>query len=163
MTGSAKRTLLGNESSVAGRQRVYETDDGIIVESTEQYELSRKSVLFEDVVLVTYHREIGWTYVLVISAIAFLFFGVAGISYASAAPLAVVATIAGIAAVVLIPVVLRIIMKVDVVSVFGRRSRAAVHFPFRKQRARELYGRICHLTRQAQKIPDEISQTQSVE
>lgn len=147
-----KRTLLGTESGIASRQRVYETEDGIIVEATDQYELTRKSVLFEDVMLVTYHREIGWAYVLVLSAIAFVFFAIAGTAYASGAPLAVTGTIAAIAAVVVIPIVVRLILKVDVVSIFGRRSRAAVHFSFRKQRARELYGRICSRTRQAQRV-----------
>lgn len=160
---TAKRTLIGTESGIGARQRVYETADGIIVESTDQYEVSRKSVLFEDVVLVTYHREIGWTYVLVLSTIEFVFLAIAGVSYASGAPLAVAGTIAAIALPILIAVFLRLIMKVDVVSVFGRRSRAAIHFPFRKQRARELYGRICHLTRQAQRMPEEIIQPQSAE
>lgn len=158
-----KRTLLGTESGIASRQRVFETDDGIIIESTDQYELSRKSVLFEDVVLVTYHREIGWTYVLVLGAIAFIFLAVAGTSYASGAPLPVAGTIAAIASPFLIAIAVRLVLKVDVISIFGRRSRAAIHFAFKKQRARELYGRICFQTRQAQRVPEEVIQTQSAE
>jgi hypothetical protein len=163
MTTAPKRTLLGTESGIATRQRVYETDDGIIVESTDQYELSRKSVLFEDVVLITYHREIGWTYVLVLSAVAFVFLAIAGSAYASGAPLKVAGIIAAIAAPILIAIAVRLVMKVDVVSVFGRRSRAAIHFSFRKQRARELYGRLCYRTRQAQRVPEDVIQTQSAE
>jgi hypothetical protein len=160
MTTAPKRTLLGTESGIATRQRVYETDDSIVVESTDQYELSRKSVLFEDVVLITYHREIGWLYVLVLAALTLAFSGIAATAYASGAPLKVTATIA---APILIALIIRLVMKVDVVSVFGRRSRAAIHFSFRKRRARELYGRLCYRTRQAQRVPEEIIQTQSAE
>jgi len=163
MSAPPKRTLLGTESGISTRQRVYETDDGIIVESTDQYELSRKSVLFEDVVLITYHREIGWTYVLVLSILAFAFLAVAATAYASGAPLKVAGTIAAIASPILIALIVRFVMKVDVVSIFGRRSRAAIHFTFRKAHARELYGRLCYRTRQAQKVPEEIIQTQSAE
>ncbi|HEX3109188.1 MAG TPA: hypothetical protein VHU41_08840 [Thermoanaerobaculia bacterium] len=163
MTAAPKRTLIGTESGIATRQRVYETDDGIIVESTDQYELSRKSVLFEDIVLVTYHREFGRVYMLVLSALALVFLGIAATAYASGAPLKVAGSIAAIAAPILIAIIVRLVMKVDVVSVFGRRSRAAIHFSFRKSRARELYGRLCYRTRQAQKVPEEIIQTQSAE
>jgi len=163
MSAAPKRTLLGTESGIASRQRVYETDDGIVVESTDQYELSRKSVLFEDVVLITYHREIGWLYVLVLAALTLAFSGIAATAYASGAPLKVTAIIAAIAAPILIALIIRLVMKVDVVSVFGRRSRAAIHFSFRKRRARELYGRLCYRTRQAQRVPEDVIQTESAE
>jgi hypothetical protein len=163
MTTAPKRTLLGSESGIATRQRVFETEDGIIIESTDQYELSRKSVLFEDVVLITYHREIGWTYVLVLTAIVSIFLAVAGISFGSGAPLSVAGTMAAFASPFVLAILVRLIMKVDVVSIFGRRSRARISFSFRKRRAREIYGRICHLTRQAQRVPEEIIQPQSAE
>ena len=37
----------------------------------------------------------------------------------------------------------RLVLKLDYVSVFGRRSKAAMRFSLRKRRAREVYGRIC--------------------
>ncbi|HEY2323852.1 MAG TPA: hypothetical protein VGJ82_13425 [Thermoanaerobaculia bacterium] len=163
MTAAPKRTLLGTESGIATRQRVYETEEGVIVESTDQYELSRKSVLFEDIVLVTYHREIGLTYMIVLTAIEFTFLAIAGISYANGAPLGAAAAIASIALPILIAIIIRAVMKVDVVSIFGRRSHAKIHYSFRKRRAREVYGRICHQARQAQRVPEEISQPQSAE
>jgi len=162
-----KRTLLGSESGISTRQRAFETDEGIIIESTDQYEVSRKSVLFEDVVLVTYHRQIGWAYVLVLTAIAVLILAVAGVflftAPATGAPVKVSAIIAAFAIPFLILIAVRLVMKVDVISIFGRRSRAQIHFSFRKRRARDIYGRICHRTRQAQRVPQEISQPQSVE
>jgi hypothetical protein len=159
MTVASKRTLLGTESGVATRQRMYETDDGIIVESTDQYELTRKSVLFEDIVLITYHREIGWLYVLLLTVLASAFLAIAAVSYASGAPLQAAAIIAAVSTPFVIAIAVRLVMKVDVVSIFGRRSHAAIHFSFRKQRARELYGRLCARTRQAQRVPEEVAAT----
>ena len=40
------RTLLGRNIGFGLRENVYETDDGIEVSATDQYELSRKRVLF---------------------------------------------------------------------------------------------------------------------
>ena len=156
MTTPAK-TLIGTDNGLASRGRVYETDDAIVAETTDQYELSRKSVLFEDVLLITYHREIGWTFVVVQSVIIFFVLLVAGVTYASNGPSQVVAIIAAFAAPSAVALTVRLIFKVDVISIFGRRSRAAIRFSFRKKRAREVYGRLCYRTRQKQRIPEEVT------
>jgi len=156
MTTPAK-TLIGTDNGLASRGRVYETDDAIVAETTDQYELSRKSVLFEDVLLITYHREIGWPFVVVQSVVIFFVLLVAGVTYAANGPSKVVAIIAAFAAPSLIALTVRLIFKVDVISIFGRRSRAAIRFSFRKKRAREVYGRLCYRTRQKQRIPEEVT------
>jgi hypothetical protein len=43
----------------------------------------------------------------------------------------------------LIACVVRLVLKLDFVSVFGRRSKAVMRFSLRKRRAREVCGRIC--------------------
>ena len=156
MTAPAK-TLVGTNKGLVTRERVFETDDAIVVESTDQYELSRKSVLFEDVLLITYHREIGWPFILVQSAVIFFVLMVAAITYTATGPLSVVAIMSAFAIPSIVAVTVRAIFKVDVISIFGRRSRAAIRFSFRKKRAREVYGRLCFLTRQKQRVPEEVT------
>jgi hypothetical protein len=149
------KTLIGRDNSLASTGRVYETDDAIVAETSDQYELSRKSVLFEDILLITFHREIGWMFVAVQSVIIVFALLVAGTTYAANGPFLSVAIIAAFSIPSIIALIVRLIFKVDVISIFGRRSRAAIRFSFRKKRARELYGRLCYRTRQKQRVPEE--------
>jgi hypothetical protein len=163
MTNPSK-AFVGSRTTLATRERVFETDDAIVVETTDQYELSRKHVLFEDILLITFHREIGWTFVMLqIAIIAFVGI-VGGLMFAANAPARAVAIAGAFALPSAIAIVVRLIFKVDVVSVFGRRSRAAIPFSFRKKRARELYGHLCARTRQTRRGPEEVTpQPQSAE
>jgi hypothetical protein len=135
---------------MAGRSSIYETADGLEIEANEQYETLQRRVLFEDVVLVTFHRETGWPYVLAHGAIALVFLLIAGLLFAAAAPLGVTLLFTALGAPSLALLIVRMIVKVDVVTVFGRRSKAVIRFPWHKRRAREVYGRICARTRQVQ-------------
>jgi hypothetical protein len=45
----------------------------------------------------------------------------------------------------------RLLLGVDVVTIFGRRSKASIRFTWRKRRAREVYGVICAAVRSAHK------------
>lgn len=150
------KQLIGRNNTAAVRERIYESEDAIEVESNDQYELTRKSVLFEDIVMITYHRELGWPFVLAQTALLVMVLLVAGVTYGSGADVKVAAVIAMFAIPSLIALILRLSLQVDVVTIFGRRARAAIRFSFRKRRARELYGRLCARTRQVQR---EIEQT----
>lgn len=145
-----QRTLLGRSASVAERQMVYESSDGLEVESIEQYERSRLMVLFEDVILVTYHREIGWPMVVLNVAVASLFFLIGGLIFAANSSVVVAAIFAAFGVPSLVLILVRLARQVDVISVFGRRSKAVIRFPYRKQRARETYGHLCARARQIQ-------------
>ena len=65
------------------------------------------------------------------------------------------AIIASFALPSVIAILVRMAYQVDVISIFGRRSRATLRFSFRKRRAREIYGRLCARTRQTQKEIEE--------
>lgn len=135
-----KRKLLGRNAGVMLRETVYETADAIECEAREGYEVTRKRVLFEEVLLVTIHREIGTLYVITMAAAAVIFASVALLGRsepAFAIPFGILALP------FLIGCVVRLILKLDYVCVFGRRSKAVIRFSFRKRRAREVYGRIC--------------------
>lgn len=153
----ANRKLLGRHTGLASRERVYETPDGIEVESNDHYDVNRRRVFYDDVVLVTYHRQFGALFIVVNSLfVAFMVF----MSATMAAALRtkdvwpVIITWLIIASPSFIAVLLRLLMRVDVINVFGRRSKATLRFSWRKQHAREIYGRICARVRQAQRVSE---------
>ena len=151
----ATRKALGRNNTIGSRERVFETDEGIEIESTDQYELSRKRVLFEDVMLVTIHRELGWAYLLTNGALTLVFLGITMMTYfASSRDLTALFLII-FALPSTIAIIIRLAFQVNVVSIFGRRSRAKVRFNFSQQRARELYGHLCARTRQVQREIEE--------
>jgi hypothetical protein len=135
-----KRKLLGRNAGVMLRETVYETADAIESESHEGYEVTRKRVLFEEVLLVTIHRETGLPYVIAMGVAAILF---GGIAFFGRKEPALGITFGILALPFFIGCVIRLALKLDYVSVFGRRSKAVMRFSFRKRRAREVYGRIC--------------------
>ena len=136
----AKRKLLGRNVGAMLREAVFETADAIESESREGYDVTRKRVLFEEVLLVTIHREMGVLYVTLTAALTVVFAGVALLSR-SLMPVAIFFGI--LALTFFIACVVRLVVRLDFVSVFGRRSKAVMRFALRKRRAREVYGRIC--------------------
>jgi hypothetical protein len=149
------RTPLGRNFGIGTRELVYESDDAIEVESSDHYELSRKRVLFEDIALITYHREFGWAFLSANIFVAVIFLAIAEVTYAGGGGWIAAAIISAFAVPSIIAIFLRLTYRVDVISIFGKRSRATVRFSFKKQKAREIYGRLCHRTRQVQKNIEE--------
>src|SRR5712692_1290442 len=80
---NAPRKKLGRSTQAFAREAVYEMADGLETESSEHYEVIRKRVLFEDVLLVTYHREIGIWFMILNGLIGglFLFLGAVIMNY----------------------------------------------------------------------------------
>ena len=138
-----KRKLLGRNVGAMSREAVYETADAIESESRAGYEVTRKRVLFEEVLLVTIHTELGTGYFL-LTLLMTLILGSIAVVLQFGAHVPIAAMIVAIVALpFLILLVVRVIWKVDIVTVFGRRSKAVMRFSVHKRRAREVYGRIC--------------------
>lgn len=146
-----QRRLIGRSSSLIGRQSLYQTRDAFEIEETEHYEVVRRRVFFEDVVMVTHHRERGAIY-LILTGVAALFFVTIALMIVSVSteawPAAVVFLLIGLPA--LIGFVLRLLFGVDVITILGRRSRVSVRFGLRKERAREAYAQIVGTVRGVQ-------------
>ena len=140
MNDATKRTRIGRDSNFATRQLVYRTPVGIEVDELDHFEIVRKRVFYDDVMLVTYHRQQSWGFI-VLSALALLLFGGLAIVARSVPPLAM--TLGAVAAIALILGAMRLRMQVEVVSVFGRRSKAAIRYGYRKAFARRMYNEIC--------------------
>lgn len=140
-----RRRKLGYFSDFASRYRVYETDSAIEVDELDNFEVTRKRVFFEDVLLVTIHQRVGVTGLVISSILGFMAIAVAaaiggktGMWYAAvSAPLFLYA-------------LLRLLMKERIVTIFGRRSKAKMRFIFRKGKARAIFDHICASVRAAQ-------------
>jgi hypothetical protein len=147
----APRKQIGRNFGAMTRELIFETADAIEVESREGYEVTRKRVLYEEVLLVTFHRSLGVPYVIALAALTLLFGGLALIFLLGAHEPGF-AIVFGIATLpFLIALVIRLALKLDFVTVFGRRSKAVMRFAVRKRRAREVYGRICSRTMEVQR------------
>jgi hypothetical protein len=151
----APRKQIGRNTGAMTRELIFETADAIEVESREGYEVSRKRVLYEEVLLVTFHRALGTPYVVTMAIATLLFGGLALIFLLSSHEPAFAMVFGIVALPFLIALVVRLALKVDFVTVFGRRSKAVIRFTLRKRRARELYGRICSRTMEVQRAMTE--------
>ena len=153
----ANRKLLGRHMGLATRERVYETAEGIEVESNDHYDITRRRVFFDDVVLVTYHRQIGVLFIVLNSLFVMMMVGLSALMAAAIRtkdiwPVIIFWLI--VATPSFIAVILRLLLRVEVINVYGRRSKATLRYSWRKQHAREVYGRICARVRQAQRVSE---------
>ncbi|HEX6099774.1 MAG TPA: hypothetical protein VF432_25905 [Thermoanaerobaculia bacterium] len=146
------RTLLRRSRTPMGSDAAFLTPDGIDVDSTQNYEVVRRKVFFDDVHLVTLHRERGIAYLVVTGIAAAFFIGIAILIVAidtDGWPWALPFLVAGLA--FLVGFLIRMALGRDVITVSGRRSKAVLRFgSLRKDRAREVYGQICAAVRRGQ-------------
>ena len=144
------RKFLGRHSTIANRERVYETAEGLEIDSNQAYELARRRVLFSDILFVTFHKQIGVAYPLALSILAgwFLVFATCTASLAKNASAGASFLVIALPALAL--VIVRLVFKVDIVTVYGRRSKAVIAFPFYKAKARRTFAHIVDRTREVQ-------------
>src|ERR1700759_4218901 len=152
------RPRLGRHTGLVSRNNIFVTELGIEIDELDLYEIIRKRVLFEYVVLLTYHQEVGWILVTIMGLIAVgLFIAAAIVQETLGVILALLALVIAAAA------VLRIKRKIAVVTIFGRRSKAALRYFWRKERAREVHDLLATHIRAAQEAlahelgPEEIA------
>ena len=147
----SRRKKIGRNVGLMTREVIFDTPDAIEVESREGYEVTRRRVLYEEVLLVTFHRTLGTPYVVFMAVMTSLFGGLALIFFISLHEPGFAIAFSIVTLPLLIPLVIRLALKLDFVTVFGRRSKAVIRFPFRKRRAREVYGAICSRTLEVQR------------
>ncbi len=148
MKGPPLRTLLGKQSSLSSRQRVYRTAFGVEAEETEGYDVAVRRVFFDEVLLVTYHQTVGVGFVVgmlvVISLFGFL--GLALLMADTRTGIGVLLFVVPFA----LALFLRLLLKLDVVTVYGLRTKAAVAFWFGKDEARRVYQQLTRMAREQQ-------------
>jgi hypothetical protein len=147
-----RRIPLGRASDLSGRQLVFEAGEALEVDDYEGYAGQRRRLFYDEVMLVTSHRRGG-------GALLALLMGLGGILVLAAVLLALAEQASGalalalLAAVPLAAAVLRLVVKTEVITVYGKRSQARVQFWLQKRRARQAFERICTRAREAQERP----------
>jgi hypothetical protein len=144
-----ERERLGRRAAFSHREYVYRTRDCFEIDEVEGYEVTRKRVFFDDVLLVTHHSFVPWGQVVGVSLLALLLglssFGIGSVSRAwgfaflvlGAVPLAVYA-------------VLLLSTGADAVTIQGKRTQARMHFGLRKKRSLEVFRLAGRLARERQ-------------
>jgi hypothetical protein len=146
---ATRRVHLGTSSGLSYVQKVYRTPDAIEVEEIEGIDVTRRRVLLEEVLLVTYHRGYGVAFVATLSALLIVFTGLSALVAMGDRALAlVVFALTGLPTLLLL--LLRLALGVDVLTVYGLRSRAQLYFWLRKARGREAFRQVCRLARERQ-------------
>jgi hypothetical protein len=144
-----RRTLLARRSGLSSVERVYRTRDAIEVEELEGYDVTRRRVLFDEVMLVTRHKEVGWGFVLAMMALL-TFTGFMTLVVGVVDPKSGVLTGLFFVLPFVVLVALRLILRVDIITVQGPRSRARIPFWFQKERANEVFRLVARLAREHQ-------------
>lgn len=143
------RRLLGKAHSWTERVRVFWTDEALEVDYADNYEIRRRRVFFDEILLVTLHSSRGgvlpWVLALLAAPFGLLALAFSGeTGNAGLVFLAMAAALAGLAVMVgLLPV--------WVVTAFGKRTRARMSFRMREGRARAVYADICRAAGEAQR------------
>lgn len=146
------RRLVGKAHSWTERVRVFWTDEALEVDQADNYEIRRRRVFFDEILLVTLHSTRGGVlpWVLALLAVPFGFFSL--FSFGDAGRMFLIMTI-------LLGVLAAIVglLPVWVVTAFGKRTRARMSYRMREGRAREVYAEICRAVGQAQRALAEAS------
>ncbi len=143
------RVHLGTRSGLSYVHRVYRTPDAIEVEEIEGVDVTRRRVLLEEVLLVTYHRAYGLAFVLTLTVLLTAFSVLSGIvAITDRAIGLLVFALTGLPTLVLLG--LRLALGIDVLTIHGLRTRAEIHFWLRKGRGRETFRLVCRLAREQQ-------------
>ena len=144
-----RRVLLGTRQGYHTRERVYATRDALEIDDVEGSDVTRRRVFYDDVVLVTRHRQYGWVFLSVTLALAIGVGFIVGPLRTPTVGLAVVMyALFGLP--FLLSFVIRALFGVEVICVQGRRTKAVMHFQARRRRAIRVFEQVCRSARQAQ-------------
>lgn len=142
------RRLLGKAHSWAERVRVFWTDEALEVDQADNYEIRRRRVFFDEILLVTLHSTRGgvlpWVLALLAVPFGLLSFAFLGVQADAGRVFLVMAVLLGVLAAIVA------LLPIWVVTAFGKRTRARMNFRMREGRAREVYAQICRAAGQAQ-------------
>jgi hypothetical protein len=150
VTEAAQRVLVGKSGGMVSRQWVYHLPQAIEVEEHESFHVRRLRVLLDEVLLITHHSSIGWGLAVVCGlCVAFLGLEAALVYYWMGQHLAAGIVLASTAPFALVGLV-RIVVRVDTITIYGKRTKAQVSFWLRKGRGRETFEELGRLVREYQ-------------
>jgi hypothetical protein len=145
------RRFLGTAHSWSERVRVYWTDEALEVDRIDHYELHRRRVFFDEILLVTLHSARGggalpWSLVILIAFLGLVTF-IAALSEQNEVALGFLIP----TGVLVVAALTLFLLPSWVVTVFGKRTRARMRFALRQAKAREVYAAICRAASDAQR------------
>jgi hypothetical protein len=143
------RTLMGTWTDFGTWQRVYETPEAVEVDESNGLTGLRHRVFYDEVLLVTYHTYTGWALAALLAMVSASIGLVAGV-VALAGQGRTAVTISFFAVLAAVLAVIRLVVKVDALTIYGRRSRARASFWLNRDRGRAAYQRVCARVRRAQ-------------
>jgi hypothetical protein len=143
------RKRIGRWNDIATRQIVYQSDDALEIDEIDHFEIVRKRVYFDDVLLATMHTRVGMAFVITMAVFFLLLAGIAA-AFQSAHETDIATGFAVFSAPFLVALFIRLVLKQEVITIYGRRSRAAMKFTFRQTYAHEKFNEICSLVTRAQ-------------
>ena len=142
------RRYLGRAQTLSERVRTYWTDEALEVDRADNYEIRRRRVFFDEILLVTLHNTRG-VLVSILPLCLALLFAVMALA-ASDEPDASLAFWI-VSAFFIAFAVGAALAPIWVVTVYGKRTRARMHFRMRQAKAREVYAEITQAAADAQR------------
>jgi hypothetical protein len=143
-----RRKLIGTVSGLVTRQRVYRIENGLEMDDIDHFEITRKRVFFDDVVAMTWHQERGWLFIWLLGVVALIFLLT---TFLTRDEPVVAAIFLALTLSFAIPVLFRLLMRIDVITVFGRRTRVRMKFAYRKGRAAQIFTELSAEVQAAQR------------
>jgi hypothetical protein len=147
--GGARRLFLGRRRGFSGQQRTYRTPDYIEIDDVEGYDVTRRRIFYDEILLVTLHTTVAWLLAIGVGTLGGVL-GLACLPLISESKGAGALLFLCTAAPLLALAVLLLARPFGVVTVFGKRTRTQMEFWWRKGRARETYLLVCRLARERQ-------------
>jgi uncharacterized membrane protein len=143
------REKLGRRVAFSHRRYVYATRDCFEIDEIEGYDVTRKRVFYDDVVLVTRHRMVPWAPIVLSGLLSLVggltAFGLRGEAHGVAGFTVFVLILALVTLTVLL-----VAVGGDAITIQGKRTQARMDFVLRRGRAIEVYRRACRLARERQ-------------
>lgn len=143
MNALPRREYLGSHIGIAERMRVFRTPEALELDSSDRYEIRRQRVFYDEIVLVTLHRELGggpypWFFggLAIIAGLLALAFS------ASAAEPDVYRVFLASAGFLALLSAAGFLLPSWIVTVFGIRTRARIRYRMRGNRAQTVYDEI---------------------
>jgi len=134
------REFLGNDYSYFVRRKVFLLVDALETDEYLFIRIERTRVYFDDVLAVTIHRQRGIGALVATGLVSFLFgiLAIGNVVESSGEKLVAGFIFLFIAALFGAVMILRLVMPVDIICVFGRRTNSRMKFWLRKGRAQEI-------------------------
>lgn len=149
MSTLPQRQYLGSFHGFNERMRIFRTEDALEVDSSDRYEIRRRRVFFDEVLLATLHQERGGGPYPWMSLVLALFGGLLALAFQSE-PKAfqiLLACAVGFALLALGA----FLIPTWIVTVYGKRARGRIRYRLREGKARGIYAEICQAAAEAQR------------